>query len=86
MKKMKEEESITYILIRYDLPTKIRMINGTTQARKRTKMKKIYKSLSLNRNKLTKFTFSKINFRWKSFKRKNTKEIEMKKNRERGLL
>lgn len=26
MKKMKEEESITYILIRYDLPTKIRMI------------------------------------------------------------
>lgn len=85
MKKMKEEESITYILIRYDLPTKIRN-NGTTQARKRTKMKKIYKSLSLNRNKLTKFTFSKINFRWKSFKRKNTKEIEMKKNRERGLL
>lgn len=84
MKKMKEEESITYIPIRYDLPTKIRMI--TEQARKRTKMKKIYKSLSLNRNKLTKFTFSKINFRWKSFKRKNTKEIEMKKNRERGLL
>lgn len=83
---MKEEESITYIPIRYDLPTKIRMINGTTQARKRRKMKKIYKSLSLNRNKLTKFTFSKINFRWKSFKRKNTKEIEIKKNRERGLL
>lgn len=84
MKKMKEEQSITYILIRYDLPTKIRMI--TEQHKREKKMKKIYKSLSLNRKKLTKFTFSKINFRWKSFKRKNTKEIEMKKNRERGLL
>lgn len=60
MKKMKEEESITYIPIRYDLPTKIRMINGTTQARKRTKMKKIYKSLSLNRKKLTKLHFRRL--------------------------
>lgn len=37
MKKMKEEESITYIPIRYDLPTKIRMI---TEQHKREKERK----------------------------------------------